>query len=133
MARDQLTSTPTSSMVAHLQEQGYYGLTTFETTHNANSREIRLYTNGTVTVLLHVHVNYDCDLYLPAQGTTMPLTNCPECHYPKTLFCDNPACPCDKSGKQLEGILAAEASWIAREEEKARRMRSIRLAHASTR
>ena len=104
MAQHIVDPTPTASMVAHLQHEGYYALTTFETTHNANTREIRLYTNGTVTVLLHIHLNYDCDLYLPARGATMPLTPCPECHTFRSLLCPNPACPSDKTGHELAAI-----------------------------
>ena len=44
------------------------------------------------------------------------MKECPECHYPCEGACDNPACPQDKTGLQLERILTAEALWMAREE-----------------
>lgn len=114
MAQHNIQDTPAARMIAHFRRSGYYSLTTFETTHNPEAREIRLYTNGSITVLLHIHQDWECDVYLPAKGTTMPLTECPECHGPTPLLCNNPECPQDKTGLALQRVRACENAWMER-------------------
>jgi hypothetical protein len=39
-------------------------------------------------------------------------SDCPQCSYPMSPRCDNPACPHDKTGKQLAAIREAEEAWL---------------------
>jgi hypothetical protein len=112
MAQHNTTTTPTSLMVAELMNAGYHAISTFQTTHNLTSHEIRVYQKGASTLMLHVHHDWDCDLYMPTTQVPQAETICSECHYPNFGTCDNPACPADKSGRQLELIREAEEAWI---------------------
>jgi hypothetical protein len=116
MAQHYTTSTPTASMIAELLNSGYRAIRTFQTTHNAASQDIRLFQKGASILLLHVHTNWECDLYMPTTTVPTPDTICAQCHYPNFGTCDNPACPQDKMGLELQRILEAEAAWIQQKE-----------------
>jgi hypothetical protein len=44
------------------------------------------------------------------------MQECIECHYWFDSVCENPACPNDKHGRQLEMILEAQEAWIRQRE-----------------
>jgi hypothetical protein len=43
------------------------------------------------------------------------MQECIQCHHWCDGSCENPACPQDKEGAQLQAILEAEAAWLAKQ------------------
>jgi hypothetical protein len=54
---------------------------------------------------------------------------CEQCHYYSELACENPACPQDKTGKQLADILTAQEIWIERQAYESRYQIHYELAY----